>query len=324
MDILNDLGFNNIVHNSQKQEVRFSREEGRNPSSVVLSLQTLKFYCFSTNSKGNLYTLVMERENINFPKSLDYVADKLGLEKNKFNKKVKLPFHAFYKNLIREIQEPEYSMKTYDEKMLISYQNKLNTMFFNDGIDFQTQQEYQIGFDIETLRITVPIWTIDGKLCGIMGRLNDKKCEKEERWLPIIPCSRSLTLSSYHKNYQTIQQKGLCVLGESDKLPMQMNSMGSHIGLGTSGCHISDTQAKYIRSLLIPKTIIAYDEGLEEEFIREQAQKLVVDNPIFQNHVGYVWDENNEILKKGEKQSPTDLGRTAFQELIKKHTKWLV
>ena len=266
----------------------------------------------------------MEHENINFPKSLDYIADKLGLAKNQFNKEIKLPFGGFYKGLIRELQEPEYSMKTYDENVLMSYRDKFNMMFFKDGINFQTQQKFQVGFDIETLRITVPVWTIDGKLCGIMGRLNDKHCEKEERWIPIIPCSRSLTLSAYHKNYQTIQQKGLCILGESDKMPMQMDSMGSHIGLGTSGCHISDTQAKYIRSLLIPKTILAYDEGLEEEFIREQAQKIVVNNPIFQNHVGYVWDGNNEILTKGEKQSPTDLGCIAFQELIKRHTKWLV
>jgi len=265
----------------------------------------------------------MNKKNVIFPKSLEYVADKIGLEKAEFNQKVKFPFNGFYKTLIREIQEPEYSMNTYDEDILTPYLNKYNKMFFNDGIDFQTQQEYQVGYDIETLRISVPIWTLDGKLCGIMGRKNDYDCPKEDRWLPIIPCSRSLTISGYHRNYQTIQQKGLCVIGESDKFPMQMHSMGSYIGLATNGCNISDTQAKYLKGLLIPKMIVAYDEGLEEDAIREEAKKIKVDNPILANQIGYVFDENNEILIKGSKASPTDLGSEPFKELIKNHVKWI-
>ena len=94
---------------------------------------------------------------------------------------------------MKEIQEPEYSMQTYDTSILDEYAGKYNLMFFRDGINFQTQEHFNVGFDIETLRITVPEYTLDGKLCGIMGRLNDSNCAKEERWLPIIPCSRSLT-----------------------------------------------------------------------------------------------------------------------------------
>lgn len=323
LNLLNDLEFKNISYDIAKQKFRFARAEGRNPTSMVMSLSTLSYYCFSTNDKGNLYTLVMEHENINFPKALEWVADKLGIEKSDFNKKTRLPFGGFYKGLIREIQEPEYSITTYSEEILKSYENIFNLKFFNDGIDFQTQQKYQVGYDYITERITVPIWDLKGNLIGIMGRSIDKECKHEDRWLPIIPCSRSLTLYGYCTNYQSIQNKGLCIVGESEKHTQQLDSMECYIGLSTSGCHISETQAKYIKSLLIPKTILSYDEGLEEEYIREQAKKLKINNVLYQNQVGYIFDKENKYLLKGSKSSPSDKGKKIFTQLIKECTIWI-
>jgi DNA primase len=317
LTVLNTLGYIDIQHNKIKNEVRFSREDGRNPSSVRLNLNTLGFICFSNNTKGNLYTLVMNKTNITyFPDVLNYVANILGLEKRQFSNKIKYPFGGFYKNLIREIQEPELCMQTYEEDILEPYLHKYNTMFFNDGIDYQTQEHFKIGYDLETNRITVPEYTVDGKLCGIMGRSIWSKESHETRWLPIIPCSRTLTLYGYHQNYQKIQEKGLCIIGESEKYPQQLHSFDCHIGLATCGNNISPVQEKYIKSLLVPKVILAYDEGLEEEYIREEAQKLKIDNQIFKNEVGYIYDDDNTYLPKGSKASPSDFGKVTFNKLV--------
>ena len=270
----------------KQNELRFSREDGHNPTAMRLKLDTLKFDGFSINEHGNLYSLVMKTKKLSFPKALRYVAETLGLEKSQFSKKIRYPFGGFYKGLMKEIQEPEYSMATYDESILDEYTGKYNLMFFKDGISFQTQEHFNVGFDLESLRITVPEYTLDGKLCGIMGRLNDSKCSKDERWLPIIPCSRSLTLYGYHHNYESIQQKNIVVVGESEKFVQQLHSMGSYIGLATCGCDVSDIQAKHLKALMTSKIILAYDEGLEEEQIRLQAQKLILNNAVFQNHVG--------------------------------------
>jgi DNA primase len=321
--ILNDIGFTHIRYNADKQEIRFSRREGGNPTAVVLYLNTMSFYCFSTNKYGNIYTLVMQRKNYSFPMSLQYVANELGLSQQQLDLKTHLPFGGFYKDIIAYNNEPECHLKTYDKFILKPYLHKYNMMFFNDGIDFQTQEEYQIGYDLYSGRITFPIWTLNGELCGIMGRLNDTNCSKENRWLPIIPCQRSLTLSAYHRNYQYIQQKGLAIICESDKAPAQMHNFGCNLGLATSGHHISFTQAKYLKGLLIPRLVVAYDEGLEEEQIREEAKTLITNTPIYRNHVGYIWDNENEILKKGLKQSPSDVGKEKFAYLMKKKVKWL-
>lgn len=317
------MDYTQITYRSQRNELRFSREDGHNPTAMRLKLDTLKFDGFSINEHGNLYSLVMKNKKLSFPKALRYVAETLGLEKAQFSQKIRYPFGGFYKGLMKEIQEPEYSMTTYDESILGEYANKYNLMFFKDGINFQTQKLFNVGFDLESLRITVPEYTLDGKLCGIMGRLNDSKCSKDERWLPIIPCSRSLTLYGYHHNYETIQQKNIVVVGESEKFVQQLHSMGSYIGLATCGCDVSDIQAKHLKALMTSKIILAYDEGLEEEQIRLQAQKLVLNNAVFHNRVGYVFDKKNLILPKGSKSSPSDLGKAAFIELIKNHVVWI-
>lgn len=323
IEILEDLGYQNISHLQSQKELRFSREEGTNPTAMRLSLKTLKFVCFSTNEYGNIYTLVMKNKDMNFPKALNYVAEFLGLSRKSLSQKIKYPFSGFYKGLIKELNEPEYAMEIYDESILDEFQNIYNLMFFRDGIDFQTQKEFGVGFDLETLRITVPEYTLDGKLCGIMGRLNDSKCDKDERWLPIIPCSRSLTLYGYHKNYAEIQKKSLVVIGESEKFVQQLYSMGCYIGLALCGCDISAVQAKYIKGLMTNRIILALDEGLEEEKIKAQAEKLITCNAMFKNKVGYIFDRENVLIPKGSKGSPSDYGKEVFSELCKSHVVWL-
>lgn len=321
--ILESLDYQNITYNATKNEFRFAREHGRNPSSVRLNIETLNFICFSTNTRGNIYSLVMKQKDYNFPKALEYIADLLGFKKSDFNKSTRAPFGGFYKKLSREIQEPETNMKVFSENILDEYSGKFNTMFFKDGISYETQAKYNIGYDLWTNRITVPEYTFDGRLCGIMGRSIDTKCPKEERWLPIIPCSRSLTLYGYHTNYGNIQNKSLCIIGESEKFTQQLDSFGCYVGLASCGCHLSDIQAKYIKSLLVDKTILAYDEGLSQEYIHEEAKKLKVSNAIFSNKVGYVLDKENIIIPKGSKGSPSDFGKDKFSYLVKNCVVWV-
>lgn len=321
-EILEELGFTQLTFDACKRTFRFAREEGRNPTSMVLNLDTLSFHCFSTNSKGNLYTLIMQRKDMNFPNALKWAADYVGLDKEEYDIDIQLPFGGFFQGLVKEISEPEFSMKTYDESELDEYKGFYNTMFLKDGISFESQEKFDVGYDALSNRITIPIYSLDNKLMGIMGRYNGK-CEKEERWLPIIPCSRSLTIYGFNENYQSIQEKGMAIIGESEKFVMQADGFGCHIALATSGCHISDTQAKHIKSMFLPKIILAYDEGLSEEDIIAEAEKLKMDNQIYKNQVGYIYDREHKYLPEGSKASPSDLGKDIFTKLIKECVVWL-
>ena len=320
--ILETLGYDRISFNGSKKQFRFAREEGTNPTSIVLDCVSLRFYCFSTNDKGNIFTLIMERLNCSFPESLKFVSVVLGLEDAAFSINISPPFHGFYKNLIPE-NDVDDNIPTYPESTLDKYLGKFKTLFFNDGIDYKTQELYQVGYDEETDRITIPERTYDGRLCGIMGRLNDAHCNHEDRWLPIIKCSRSKTLFGLVHNYRRIIQTQTVVLFESEKAPMQCHSFGSNIALGTCGCHISKSQAEMIFSLRPKKVILAFDEGLKEEDVRHEASKLVKNNIILKTSVGYIWDEDGDILKHGSKMNAADVGIDGYKELLKKKVRWL-
>lgn len=321
-EILEELGFTQLTFDACKRTFRFAREKGRNPTSMVLNLDTLSFHCFSTNSKGNLYTLIMQRKDMNFPNALKWAADYAGLDKEEYDIDIQLPFGGFFQGLVKEISEPEFSMKTYNESELDEYKGFYNTMFLKDGISFESQKKFNIGYDALSNRVTIPIYSLDNKLIGIMGRYNGK-CAHEERWLPIIPCSRSLTIYGFNENYQSIQEKSMTVIFESEKSVMQCHSFGCNIALATSGCHISDTQAKHIKSMFLPKIILAYDEGLNEEDVIAEAEKLKMNNQIYKNQVGYIYDREHKYLPEGSKASPSDLGKEIFAKLVKECVIWL-
>jgi len=322
--ILEALGITNINPNFTRREIRCSREDGRNPSSIRINVDTLYYRCFSTGEKGSIYTLVMNRKGINFPDALRWVARTLGLSTTELrNAPKRLPFNGFFKKIERQAIEPELDMKSYDKEILRPFNQTYSLMFNRDGIGYDTQNYFGVGYDYSSDRITIPQWDLNGNLVGIMGRLNESDAPKEKRWLPIIPCQRSYTLYGYHFNYPYIQKRGFCFIGESEKFVMQLASMGYRNSLAVCGCDISNIQARHIKALMCKTLIVCFDEGLEEERIIEQAKKLKINNPLFQNKVGYIYDANGDYLPLGSKNSPSDLGIEVFENLVKKKIKWV-
>lgn len=318
--LIESLGYEDI--RDKGDYFQFKNLDGDNQNAIAF-YKSGHFVNFTRGSRGDVFSFVMFSRHCGFSAALEYVLKTLRLDRTEFNTKIDYPFGGFYKRLVASSTEPETLIKTYDESILKEYHGAFSEMFFRDGISFCTQRKYDVGYDVWSNRTTIPEYTLDGKLCGIMGRLNDQECAHEDRWLPIIPCSRNLTLFGYHRNYAVIQEKDIVVVFESEKSTMQMNTFGSKIALSSCGCHLSKTQAKYIRGLMTKRIILAYDEGLEEEYVREEAKKLQMDNHFVKNHVGYIFDRDNEILKKGSKNSPSDLGKEAFKELMKRKVIWM-
>ena len=321
--LLEALECENITYNKAKDEFRFNKEGGNNPTSSLIRVCNLSYQCFSSEDRGSIYNLVMKRKGLSFPDALKWVAKILNVDQSSLNLEIKLPFGGFYKNILKTTQEPELAMQPYPNSLLDQFGRVSNMAFLKDGIDIQTQESFSLGYDLETDRITIPQWNINGELIGVMGRSNDLDVPYGFRWLPIIPCSRSHTLYGYHKNYENIQQKQICVVVESEKGVMQMHSMGFPVGLATCTRTISNVQAKYLKALRVDKLIIAYDEGIPEEDLQQEALKIKINNPIYANRVGYIFDKDGDVLKKGSKNSPTDLGREAFRELANRHVTWI-
>jgi hypothetical protein len=321
--ILEASGFYYIENNKRKFEYRCARDEDRNPTSVRINKKTLSSVCFSTNLKGDLITLVQSKLNTTFTKTIKKIAEMINFKDDTPYELFTLPFNGFYKKISRLRSDDDFDLETYSDDILDRYEKTPNLLFCEDGILPQIQYQYNVGYDSVTGRISVPWYSFDGSVCGVMGRLNKREVSEDEtKWFPIIPFPKSKTLYGFANNYNSISEKGICMIGESEKHSMSLASKGLNVGVSLGGSFMSEVQANNIKSLFPKKILIMLDEGLEEDHSREIAKQLKVE-AFYKNEVGYIFDKQNKYLPRDSKIAPADLDKETLKKLINDCTIWL-
>ena len=81
----------------------------------------------------------------------------------------------------KQDDEDNTPVKPIPEKILSYYRNCVNDLFYNDGISYATQADFEIGYDESTNRITIPIRDENGILCGVKGRIFAEHLEDWEK-----------------------------------------------------------------------------------------------------------------------------------------------
>lgn len=322
IQILEKNNFYDISYNRSKNEIRCAREYGRNNTSIRINVDTLSSVCFSKNVKGDIITLIQHKNQLGFKQTINNISSILGISNVDFNINKYMPFGGYYKKISKNQDINYVDLLTYPEDILDQYSIKPNLLFYKDGIDWNVQKKYLLGYDCISQRIVVPWRNINGDIVGIMGRYNHNEIpEGISKWLPIIAFPKSYVVFGYSENYSNIIENDFCIIGESEKLPMQLESKGIKYSISVGGSSISTMQSQYIKSLNVKTNILAFDEGLDEEHIINEAKKLKIENAFYSNNVGYIYDEQGKILKKGSKLSPSDLNE--FNVLIKNYVRWI-
>lgn len=322
--IMIELGFDEaaIRFNRRQHLITSKRPDvnADNPNGFLLYTNTLRYIMTTRNKSGNLFSLIMDLRNCSFKAALVYVCKCLNIKYN--NTFYKPPFDGFYKNIFSPFESDDDNLSKYDRNKLPA-SDSLSLKFFKDGIALDVQEKWGIRYDHERDVILIPIEDCNGNLVGCKARNNNPNCADYERWFAYLPYQKTKVLYGWHNHYKNIINKNMVVLTESEKGPLQMESFNCFIGLGIGGHSFSNWQAKYIKSLMIKKIIVAFDEGLSEEEIKSEALKLIIDNGLFKNKVGYIYDADGEYLPSGSKASPTDFGGDIFNKLVKEKVKWI-
>jgi len=322
-NILEYYEFYNI--DIRSQEIRCSFSKDTNKTSIRIKLRNNDFLYITDYGRGlncEFFKFIIQSRNVDFKELINVVKRELGIESFTYKKREPI-FGGFY-NKIKSKRYSYIELKTYDESILNPYLNRYNIMFLQDGISLDTQKKYKIGFDIISQRITCPWWSFDGKLVGITGRyIGDYENDNTLKWCPVIPHPKSQTLFGYTENYQHLQDCEELFIGESEKFPMQLDSMGIYTGLGLGGNSIHALQIKNMITLNPRKIIFSFDEGLDEEIILKQVNLIKSKLKFFDIKIGYIIDKENIIMPKDSKISPSDLGKQKFIELKNKYVKWV-
>lgn len=314
--IIESLGFRNIKERGNY--FQFPRLDGDNQSANVVYIDTLKWNCYTRAESGNLYSLVMNTKGYNFPKAVKYCAKELGIKEADITK-VKYPFSGFYRGLEKDNND-DSSIRVYSEDILKQY-NGLSQKFFLDGVAFTVQEKYNIGFSHEENAIAIPIRDMVGHLIGVKMRNNDSNCPHDKRFWSAYSYPKTRVTYGLYNNYSNIVRKNSLVIFESEKAVMQAASCGCNLAIGLGGHDISKSQSRIIKSLMVDKIVIAFDEGLDEYEITDQCEKLKSFTEFYKPRIYYIYDKHNDVLKEGSKDSPIDHGKAVFQDLVRGHLK---
>ena len=310
--IIESLGYTQI--RESPKYFSFPRLDGDNLSANTLYVDSLRWQCYTRGESGNIFTLVMFTKNITSPDSLRYCAKVLGITEKELPKTT-YPFGGFFKGIYKTYKSLSEADETYPETILSKYSG-FSQMFFEDGVSFDVQQQFGISFSHSDNAIVIPIRNLEGGLIGVKMRSNDKNCPHEKRFWSEYNYPKTRVLYGLYQNYKKIIEKDTLVIFESEKGVLQAASIDCYVSVGIGGHNISPTQAKLIKSLMISKIIIAFDEGIDEWDIIEECTKLVTHNNVYKPKIYYIYDKDNQILSENSKDSPIDHGKTVFQKLL--------
>ena len=315
--ILKYYGYHSI--NITDKEIRCAKKTSDNPSTVRIKLNDkLSSTDFSSSYSGDLFSLIATHTGLKYGDVVKTVESMIGKKINgTYENKEESLFDGFFDSLYIPYETEEKEV-IYDESVLEKYNNgyKWNMRFLTDGILPSSQVKFNIGYDNESNRITLPWRDSEGKLIGVMARI-DSDIPTNFKYIPLIPFPKHKFLYGLYENKEHIKESKEVYVFESEKSVLLGDSLNYRNFASLGGNSISTTQVEQLLKLGVNKIVICLDEGLDTEIIKKDI-KTIKDCLFMRDcKVGFILDKDNKYLPKGGKDSPIDLGKDVFEGLLK-------
>lgn len=308
-EILNAIGCHHIVyHSSSEGYWTCANKDGDNKQAIVvrnneyLICTNYTRQMIKQNRSTDIIDLVCYNLNLSFPHGLKYICEILGIEYyHDFNEEI--PESLLITNMIIQMNThtehvDEIPLKPISNKILTYYKNRVNDLFYDDHISYETQQEFGIGYDPESNRITIPIFSEIGDLVGVKGRLFKKNLNNDDiKYIYLEPCPRYRIIYGLHKTIPYIKRAGKIFVPEAEKGVMQLWSYGDKNVGSSGGKELSNQQIELLTRLGVD-IVFVQDKDVKQEEIHDLANRFVDHVPIY-----YIYDADNIL---NEKESPTD------------------
>lgn len=283
-------------------------------NAYVLSLDdSLRYYNFRNNEKGNILDLLSKLADIDKTKYITELYLNLKLENKLINECGEID--DLDDNYVYQVPE------IYDKECLEQYPKAISEMFLNDGIGIETQLFFNIRYDKRTRRVVIPVFYTN-ELIGAIGRRNAIHLqEKENKYMPVLRYSKSLVFFGYDVYYELIQKTKVVMLVESEKSVMKMWQMESKIptlALGSNA--LSRNHIEILKLLQVDTVIFALDKSLDYvDSLIPNIQRLKKYGR--ECKIKYIDVNNipNNLL--GEKEAICDRNREEITEIFTKYLK---
>ena len=317
--ILEELG----CHHIRKKDGYFqcANPDGDNTTAVCVyentNLTTINYTRDISNGKNihtDLISLVEFYKNESFPYAVKWICDVLDIDYYS-NLDEDLPKSLQLTKMLVEMQsvdtdtETEKPLKPIPEKILSYFEPYVNDMFYEDGVGYDTQLEFEIGYDEFTNRITIPIRDDLGNLVGVKARYFYRQVpEDEQKFIYIEKCARSQILYGLYKTINFIKKAQRVFVVEAEKGVQQLYDKGYFEAVATGGSKLSKSQLDKLTRLCVP-IIFVFDKDITKEELDDIASRFIDGIEV------YALIDTIGILN--EKESPTD-DISKFEQLLEK------
>lgn len=205
---------------------------------------------------------------------------------------------------------------------------------FNDwileGISWNTQMEFEVGYDLATDRVVTMVRDKDANLIGVKGRYvgDNEDILDRKKYLYLHKLNKSVELFNLHRALPYILKHKSVIVWEGYKSVMKCYDIGIYNAVSMEGDDLSPVQISLLKGLGIDiEIILAYDKDkmgvpIDDEtgeilseyppLIMEQAEKIT-------NRKVYALIDKSGLL--GEKDSAIDKGKNVFIKLFKNKVK---
>jgi DNA primase len=306
--VLENLGMHHIQWHNRNEYITCGMPDGDNPSSTVVycdnSFFMVKAYTRDIVDPYGISDIISLVSFINrtiFTQSINWLCELFGLDYyvESISDDPTLGYFKTFDLLMKPKASLEVQLKPIPEETLKAYLPWDNTIFYEDHIDWETQAEFELGLDVFSHRITIPIRDEMGRLVGIKGRRAwDVVDEWNPKYIYLHQCAKSRICYGLYKTLPYIREKNEIIVCESEKGVMQLWSYGYRNCVAVGGHSISQQQQDLIIQSGAATIIIAFDKDVDEETVRKEVENLSL-----YRRVEYILDFNN-ILE--EKESPMD------------------
>ena len=307
-EVLEHFGYCNVI--VRTKYLQFGRDEYASKKSIVVNLENNQYLYvkdYARNIQKDLLSYISEQRKIEFSEVLYGIKGILGISDYYEYFDERGIFGGFYERIRKKITS---KIKTYNESILDDYERYGNLRFLDDNISINTQQFFNIRYDVESQGIVIPIHNQVGQLMGVKIRLNFEVPDGEQKYFYLIPCAMSQTLYGYSQNYNYLVENTVFIF-ESEKSVMQCHSYGIRNCVALGSGSISSKQVQMIYELNPKRVIFMHDVGFDLENIMRNISLVKSYSRFSEIELGY-WD----YFGKGYngKVSPSDLGK---QELVR-------
>lgn len=314
IDILEALGMHSISDRNKKY-ITCGMPDGNRRNSTVIYLDNLKVDAYTRNivdayGCSDIISLVSFINGTYISESIKWICDICGYDYYGQDTKQSESI-AFIRDMWKVAKEgskdDDEKLQPIDENILDYFGRYGNPLFYNDGINYHTQWEFELGYDLNYHMITIPIRDELGFLVGVKGRLfKDKIEEWEDKYLYIQPCAKSKILYGLHKTKKYIKEENEVIVVESEKAVMQLWSLGIKNAVAISGHILNSAQVHKLTHLNVP-IVLAFDEGCEigkdgkvdKKYYQNEFNKFLEKQTVY-----CIYDKSKKILNP--KESPSD------------------